>query len=213
MKYVLHKNVLGKFGINGKTYFQVYISFTVNRQTYRFKSQLVSRLVTQEEFDKLKSVYENEKSDLLDKEIEILSYCIKKNTHSNGLDRNQLRLDYIFLCSNIIDTLLTMRNAIEVSDWSAKALGWELTKKFNVEDELIRELSCYAVNDQLLFELTVQLMNFQLFSRKKGYIDGLFLMYDWGNGYLRENFEEYLNEQLGLKQTEKLMSLINKLIK
>jgi len=39
------------------------------------------------------------------------------------------------------------------------------------------------------------------------------LMYDWGNGYLRENFEEYLNEQLGLKQTEKLMSLINKLIK
>ena len=213
MKHILHQNVIGKQLANGKTYFQVYISFTINRQTYRLKSQLVTRPVTKEEYSMLETLYKGKQSDLLGKEREILTFCIKKNTVEDELDRNQLRNDYIFFSTSIIDILEKMRNSIEISDWTIPNISWELTKDLNLDEDLISELSKYEVNDLLLTELIVEINNYKLWCRKKGNIEGLFLLYDWKYGTLIEDFKEYLGKRMESKQSEPLLKLLTMLIK
>jgi len=213
MKHILHQNVIGKQLANGKTYFQVYISFTINRQTYRLKSQLVTRPVTKEEYSMLETLYKGKQSDLLGKEREILTFCIKKNTVEDELDRNQLRNDYIFFSTSIIDILEKMRNSIEISDWTIPNISWELTKDLNLDEDLISELSKYEVNDLLLTELIVEINNYKLWCRKKGNIEGLFLLYDWKYGTLFEDFKEYLGKRMESKQSEPLLKLLTMLIK
>jgi len=213
MKHILHQNVIGKQLANGKTYFQVYISFTINRQTYRLKSQLVTRPVTKEEYSMLETLYKGKQSDLLGKEREILTFCIKKNTVEDELDRNQLRNDYIFFSTSIIDILEKMRNSIEISDWTIPNISWELTKDLNLDEDLISELSKYEVNDLLLTELIVEINNYKLWCRKKGNIEGLFLLYDWKYGTLIEDFKEYLGKRMESKQSETLLKLLTILIK
>ena len=213
MKHILHQNVIGKQLANGKTYFQVYISFTINRQTYRLKSQLVTRPVTKEEYSMLETLYKGKQSDLLGKEREILTFCIKKNTVEDELDRNQLRNDYIFFSTSIIDILEKMRNSIDIFDWTIPNISWELTKDLNPHEELISELSKYEINDLLLTELIVEINNYKLWCRKKGNIEGLFLLYDWKYGTLFEDFKEYLGKRMESKQSEPLLKLLTMLIK
>jgi hypothetical protein len=213
MKHILHQNVIGKQLANGKTYFQVYISFTINRQTYRLKSQLVSRPVTKEEYKILETLYKGKLSDLLGKEREILTFCIKKNTVEDELDRNQLRNDYIFFSTSITDMLEKMRNSIEISDWTIPNISWELTKDLNLDEDLISELSKYEINDLLLTELIAEINNYKLWCRKKGIIEGLFLLYDFKYGTLTEDFKEYLGERMESKQSEPLLKLLTMLIK
>lgn len=213
MKHILHQNVIGKQLANGKTYFQVYISFTINRQTYRLKSQLVSRPITKEDYGVLVTMYEGKLSDLLKKEREILTFCIDKNTSEEGLDRNQLRNDYIFYSGSVIDILEDIQNSIEISDWTIPNISWELTKHFDLNEDLIIELSKYEISDLLLTELILELNNFKLFCRKQGRIEGLFLLYDWKYGTLYEQFSGYLEKKFNSTESELLLSLLNKLIK
>lgn len=213
MKHILHKNVSGKVGSDGRTYFHVYVTFTEKRQTYRLKSQLVTRPITKEEFDRLTSIYEGKISDLLDKEREILFYCLDQNTNGEYFDRNQFRIDYIDLTRNLIDIVRNVRRTIPISNWNIPGISWELTKDMDIEDDSLRKNSMEKYKDEDLFELEINLLDYQLAKRKNDLIDGLCLVFDWQAGVLKNEFSAFLKRRHNPMRSNDLINLLDEIIK
>lgn len=208
MKHILHKNVSGKKGSDGKTYFQVYVSFTEKRQTYRLKSQLVTRPVTKDEFDNLTEIYDGKISDLLNKERVILFHCRDKNTTDENFDRNHFRIDYIDLTKSLIDIVREVRKSIQISNWAIPEISWELTKEYDFENESVSANSKKKYQDIDLFELEINMLQFQLLLRNNGHIEGLFLMYDWKHGNLKREFGKFLKERHNQSRSSHLFTLL-----
>lgn len=209
MKHVLHKKVSGKEGSDGKKYFHIYVSFTDKRQTYRLKSQLVTRPVTKEEFDVLTRLYDGKISDLLNKEREILFYSRDINTIGDDFDRNQFRTDYIDLSRNLIDIVKEVRATTPISNWTIPGISWELTKEMNIEDETRIRISDKNYRDEDLFELEVNLLQYQLAMRKSDLINGLCLKFDWKHGGLKKDFNEFLKRQHSTARSNALIKLLD----
>ncbi|MDG1037240.1 MAG: hypothetical protein P8H33_00840 [Crocinitomicaceae bacterium] len=213
MKHILHKNVNGKKGTDGRTYFQVYVTFTVDRISYRLKSQLITRPITKEEFDNLTAIYEGKISDILDKEREILFHSMDENTKGDVFNRNQFREDYVSLSRNLIDIMREVRNTSAISDWSIPAISWELTKNLDIENDLLEKAHKNKYKDQDLFELEVNLQEFQLAMRKNGAIQGLCLLFDWEEGSLKQDVSSFLKRQHNPVRSNELIDLLDQIIK
>lgn len=212
MKHVLHKNVSGKEGSDGQKYFHIYVSFTEKRQTYRLKSQLVTRPVTKEEFDTLTKLYDGKLSDLLNKEREILFYCRDINTKGDEFDRNQFRTDYIELSRGLIDIVREVRATTPISNWTIPGISWELTKEMNIEDDTHIRISDKNYRDEDLFELEVNLLQYKLAMRKSDLINGLCLIFDWNHGGLKKDFNDFLKRQHSTTRSNALINLLDFII-
>lgn len=202
----------GKIGSDGKTYFQVYITFTEKRESYRLKSQLVTRPITKQEFDNLTHLYDGKISDLLDKERIILYHCLRENTDGESFDRNQFRKDYIHLTKSLIYIVREFRTSIPISNWSIPAVSWELTKKLEIESELLQFNSKKNFQDEDLFELEINMLEYQLEMRKNDLIHGLFLVYDWKNGNLKRDFNTFLKSRCNRSRSSELFALLNTIV-
>lgn len=203
----------GKQGSDGKTYFHVYVSFTDKRQTLRLKSQLATRPLTKDEYEALTQLYDGKYSDLLNKERVILYHCRDINTTDEGLDRNQFRNDYINLTRSLIDIVRDVRSSTGISNWSSPEISWELTKEYDIESELLPEITKKNYPDIDLFELELNMLQYQLFLRNENMIEGLFLVYDWEKGNLKREFGKYLKSCHNQAKSSRLFSLLESIMK
>lgn len=109
MKHYLNTELRGKTDSDGNTYFPVYIKFSVNSQTYKYKSQLVRRLLSLEEYGRLEEIYQGDGiSTLLQKERDIVKDLVKqciidgkfiqkefKEAYNAGIEHNDNKLSSI----------------------------------------------------------------------------------------------------------------------
>ena len=215
MKHILHKNVSGKVGADGEKYFQIYISFTENRISYRLKSQLVTRPVTKKEFDSLKSLYNGKISDLLAKEREIVFYCRDRNMQRGELNREKFRINYIALTQCMINMVRETKAKLPISDWSIPGISWELIKDIDLANNLPTMKPFDGFTDTDFFELEVFMLDYQRERRRRSDLNGLFLVYDWFTGTLEEDFRKFLvhrtNDQIALRLMDLLELIIEKI--
>lgn len=209
MKHILHKNVSGKTGSDGEKYFQIYITFTENRISYRLKSQLATRPVTKKEFDKLTGIYDGKISDLLNKERTILYHCRDRNMKGMELDRDPFRQHYIELSTCLIDIVRQTKSRLPISDWSIPNISWELTKELDLEHNLSTMSPFKGYTDQDFFELEIYMLDYQREMRRRNFIEGLFLVYDWEFGALRNDFNNFLKSKTNTQTSARLIQLLD----
>lgn len=198
MKHYLNTSLKGKELENGSTYYSVYGTFSVARQTYKFKSKVIRRMLTEREFQKLQYNNITGQSILFAKDEEIVDEAIIAASHDGKFDFNEFKLVYDWRTTSISNWLSEYRKASMYLNWDRPDLDWELS----LEAELLESDTQEEVLAELLTKkhspsafLLMLLDEFKLNMRNKNNLAGLLMVHDWVSGQARESLNNFLSSK------------------
>lgn len=184
MIHYLNKDLKPKYDHHGNECFPVYYRFTVNRQTFKIKSQIINRPYSDAQFEHILS-----SSDLfLEKDREIIQSCIQGSISNGLLNINLFKEVYSKSCTSIYY-------------WLQKFIGNASNRYL---DEFMYGPNDESIQEQQLVELERrhEIDRFTVLSYLKGYHEyriqdaGLskhILIFDWHQG-LRSDFMRFYNK-------------------
>ena len=198
MKYYLNTELRGKTDADGNTYFPVYITFSVNSQTYKYKSQLVRRLLSLEEYRQLEEIYRGDgPSTLLQKERDIVKDLIKQCIIEDKFIQKDFKKGYIYMCQSILDLLEGIEISLPITRWDKSTLSSELFAKPSI-DQIDQGLNSEKGIDRLThYQLYANVLKYHTIRSQLDDTNGLMLFYDWlkKDSILKKDFLSFLNTE------------------
>lgn len=220
MKHYLNTELRGKTDANGNVYYPVYIKFSVNSQTYKYRSQLVRRPLSLEEYHRLEKMYNGKRdSTLLKKERDIVDDIIDKSIVNGKFVQSLFKKELIPNCTSILDILNEFEFSLPITKWDKKSLNAELFS--NPELELIdQKLNIQNGVDRFThYQLNAIALKYHSIRSNSDDNNGLMLVYDWldGDCDLQKDFFAFLddnesNKSLRNEMIEHLNSIINEFL-
>lgn len=206
MKHYLNTELKGKEGADGNVYYPVYIRFSVNSQTYKYKSQLVRRPLSLTEFQRLESMFLEQDSNLLQKEIDIVESIIIDSLDKGKFIQKKFKDRFFQQCRPIISILQEVNISMPISNWSKHLINWDLFSTPNLDMldiDLVSTNGIERINHILLISMTAK---FQVICAKSNDLDGLMLLFDWLNedNKLKNKFFTFLNNELSKSERNQL---------
>lgn len=212
MKHYLNTRLKGKVGPNNEKFYSVYGMFTVNRQTYKYKSRVIQRMLTIEEFEMLVLRNQEGASKLFAKEESIVEQSIKDSIHNGQFDFESFKRNYTFRSTSILYWLTAYQKRLKISSWNNSQIDWELSIETELitEDRQEDELAFLLVNkyDYRYAPLT-SLEQYSALKRQQNDILGLLYVHDWLTGDLVNDMNSILYE-MGVE--EKVCRDVNRVI-
>lgn len=198
MKHYLNTELRGKTDADGNTYFPVYITFSVNSQTYKYKSQLVRRLLSLEEYRQLEEIYRGDgPSTLLQKERDIVKDLIKQCIIEDKFIQKDFKKGYIYMCQSILDLLEGIEISLPITRWDKSTLSSELFAKPSI-DQIDQGLNSEKGIDRLThYQLYANVLKYHTIRSQLDDTNGLMLFYDWlkKDSILKKDFLSFLNTE------------------
>ena len=198
MKHYLNTELRGKTDADGNTYFPVYITFSVNSQTYKYKSQLVRRLLSLEEYRQLEEIYRGDgPSTLLQKERDIVKDLIKQCIIEDQFIQKDFKKGYIYMCQSILDLLEGIEISLPITRWDKSTLSSELFAKPSI-DQIDQGLNSEKGIDRLThYQLYANVLKYHTIRSQLDDTNGLMLFYDWlkKDSILKKDFLSFLNTE------------------
>ena len=212
MKHYLNTRLKGKIGPSNEKFYSVYGMFTVNRQTYKYKSRVIQRMLTIEEFEMLVLRNQEGASKLFAKEESIVEQSIKDSIHNGQFDFESFKRNYTFRSTSILYWLTAYQKRLKISSWNNSQIDWELSIETELitEDRQEDELAFLLVNkyDYRYAPLT-SLEQYSALKRQQNDILGLLYVHDWLTGDLVNDMNSILYE-MGVE--EKVCRDVNRVI-
>ncbi|MGB1103003.1 MAG: hypothetical protein ACPG21_05190 [Crocinitomicaceae bacterium] len=212
MKHYLNTRLKGKIGPNNEKFYSVYGMFTVNRQTYKYKSRVIQRMLTIEEFEMLVVRNQEGSSQLFAKEESFVEQSIKDSIHNGQFDFELFKRNYTFRSTSILHWLTAYQKRLTISSWNNSQIDWELSIETELitEDRQEDELAFLLVNkyDYRYAPLT-SLEQYSALKRQQNDILGLLYVHDWLTGDLVNDLNSILYE-IGVE--EKVFRDVNRVI-
>ena len=115
MKHYLNTELRGKTGADGNLYFPVYVRFSINSQTYKYRSQLVRRPLSLEQYQRLEEMYKGDISVLLHKEREIISHVVQSSISNGKFIQKTFKDKFIFSCRSVINILKEVEISLPIT--------------------------------------------------------------------------------------------------
>jgi len=198
VKHYLNTELRGKTDADGNTYFPVYITFSVNSQTYKYKSQLVRRLLSLEEYRQLEEIYRGDgPSTLLQKERDIVKDLIKQCIIEDKFIQKDFKKGYIYMCQSILDLLEGIEISLPITRWDKSTLSSELFAKPSI-DQIDQGLNSEKGIDRLThYQLYANVLKYHTIRSQLDDTNGLMLFYDWlkKDSILKKDFLSFLNTE------------------
>ena len=198
MKHYLNTELRGKTDADGNTYFPVYITFSVNSQTYKYKSQLVRRLLSLEEYRQLEEIYRGDgPSTLLQKERDIVKDLVKQCIIEDKFIQKDFKKGYIYMCQSILDLLVGIEISLPITRWDKSTLSSELFAKPSI-DQIDQGLNSEKGIDRLThYQLYANVLKYHTVRCQLDDTNGLMLFYDWlkKDSILKKDFLSFLNTE------------------
>ena len=198
MKHYLNAELRGKTDADGNTYFPVYITFSVNSQTYKYKSQLVRRLLSLEEYRQLEEIYRGDgPSTLLQKERDIVKDLVKQCIIEDKFIQKDFKKGYIYMCQSILDLLVGIEISLPITRWDKSTLSSELFAKPSI-DQIDQGLNSEKGIDRLThYQLYANVLKYHTVRCQLDDTNGLMLFYDWlkKDSILKKDFLSFLNTE------------------
>mgnify|MGYP006110298437 FL=1 len=198
MKHYLNTELRGKTDADGNTYFPVYITFSVNSQTYKYKSQLVRRLLSLEEYRQLEEIYRGDgPSTLLQKERDIVKDLVKQCIIEDKFIQKDFKKGYIYMCQSILDLLEGIEISLPITRWDKSTLSSELFAKPSI-DQIDQGLNSEKGIDRLThYQLYANVLKYHTVRSQLDDTNGLMLFYDWlkKDSILKKDFLSFLNTE------------------
>ena len=182
MRHYLNTTLKGKQDRTGQNYYSVYFMFTVNRQTFKIKSRIFNKLVTEIEFQHVIDSHNM----LLSKDQEIIDYCIQRSVNAGFINIDQFKSLYTKHCTSIIiwfeDLIRNERGRIlddffygaDVEGTDSNDFLNKLERKYSIDRRtVLNYFNQYAVYNQESFNRYI-------------------IVYDWCQSGIRGHFVNYL---------------------
>jgi len=198
VKHYLNTELRGKIGADGNIYFPVYIRFSINSQTYKYRSQLVRRPLSLEEYQRLEEMYKGGGiSTLLKKEREIVVDIIDQSIVNGKFVQNQFKKNFINKCTSIVDVLEDIETALPITKWDKVSLSAELFGMPSLEhinSNLNKQAGVDRFTHHQLYAIALKYHSIRLNSDNN---NGLMLIYDWLNpdANLKKDFFDFLDNE------------------
>lgn len=198
MKHYLNTELRGKTDSDGNTYFPVYIKFSVNSQTYKYKSQLVRRLLSLEEYGRLEEVYQGDGiSTLLQKERDIVQDLVKQCIIDGKFIQKEFKEAYIYMCRSILDLLEEIEVSLPITKWDKATLSSELFAQ-PLTEHIDQNLNHSKGVDRATHNLLrANALKYHTLRSNVDDTNGLMLLYDWTkkDSVLKKDFLGFLNSE------------------
>lgn len=188
MRHYLNTDLKGKKDIFGLQKYSVYVMFTVNRQTFKIKSQILRRMFSAEEFSQL---YSDENA-FINKDREIIRYCIEHSMQNQILNITHFKSIYAKCCTSIttwLDDSIQKRKTSSMDDFF---YGTGLPDN-NAELRALKSIERkYAISADVVRSYLLRFTNYMA---NEVTFDKYTLVYEWLNNDLRNKFQLFLNKQ------------------
>jgi hypothetical protein len=198
VKHYLNTELRGKTDKSGISYFPVYITFSVNSQTYKYKSQLVRRLLSLEEYSRLEDLYQGGgPSTLLQKERDIVEDLFKQCIVDGKFIQKEFKKAYIYMCQSILDLLEEVEISLPITKWDKVTLSSELYAQPLVE-HLNQSLNHSKGVDRGTHNLLrASALKYHAIRSNSDDTNGLMLLYDWikKDSLLKKDFLSFLSAE------------------
>lgn len=206
MKHYLNTELRGKVGADGNVYFPVYIRFSINSQTYKYRSQLVRRPLSLKDYQRLEVMYENDISILLDKEREIVKRVVQTSIIDGRFMQKKFKNDFIYLCLSIIDILQEVEMSMPITKWDKNSLNWDLFATPSLERIDLDLNSSNGIERITHLQLMSAALKYQSLCAKSNNLNGLMLRYDWLNedGSLKNEFFAFLDHEMNKSERNEM---------
>jgi hypothetical protein len=181
VKHYLNTELRGKTGADGNLYFPVYVRFSINSQTYKYRSQLVRRPLSLEQYQRLEEMYKGDISVLLHKEREIISHVVQSSISNGKFIQKTFKDKFIFSCRSVINILKEVEISLPITKWDKNSLNWDLFGAPNLELIDPDLNSGNGVDKITHIHLMSIALKYQMRCAKRNDMKGLMLMHDWKN--------------------------------
>lgn len=202
MRHYLNTTLKGKQDRTGQNYYSVYFMFTVNRQTFKIKSRIFNKLVNENQFQHII----DSNSLLLNKDRQIIDYCIEQSLNSSFIDIDQFKSLYTKQCTSIIiwfeDLIRNERGRIlddffygaDVEGTNSHDFLNKLERKYSIDRRtVLNYFNQYAVYNQESFNRYI-------------------IVYDWFQSDIRGHFVNYLNKLKIPSEHRQVIAFVDDLI-
>lgn len=199
MKHYLNTELKGKIGADGNSYYPVYITFSVNSQTYKYRSQLVRRPLTIDEYAELENMYRENglPSTILKKERQIIVDIIKESFVNGKFIQSEFKTKFIQSCTSILDVLNQINISLPITKWNRSSLSAELFAMPDL-DSIDNSYNLNQGFDRFIhYQLTASAIKYHAIKNEKDDINGLMLAHDWFdiNCSLKEDFIQFIGHE------------------
>ncbi len=203
MKHYLNTRLKGKVGPNNEVFYSVYGMFTVHRQTYKYKSRVIQRMLTIEDFEMLVMRNQEGSSELFAKEESIVEQSIKDSIQNGQFDFEAFKRNYIFRSTSILHWLTAYQKRLKISSWNNSQIDWELSieTELMTEDRQEDELALLLVSKYVYESSPLYILEqYSAVKRRQHDILGLLYVHDWLTGQLVTDLNPILFE-MGLEES------------
>lgn len=215
MKHYLNTELKGKVGSDNTIYYPVYYTFSIHSQTYKYRSQIVRRPLSIDEYAKLQEMYKDSApSTLLDKDREIIQDMIKRSIENDKFIQKIFKIKYNFHCNSVLDILDEVQNSMPITKWNKHTLSAELFAFPDIELLNDRFISEEGFDRQVHYKLKSAALRYHAIRNEKNDPKALMLIYDWlkEDGGLQADFYQFIGNHYDRSERNSLIEYLEKLL-
>lgn len=203
MRHYLNDKLKAQVDMNGNSCYPIYFMFSFNRQTFKIKSRILNRPYSHKDF----KAFEKSNNVYLEKDREIIQYCIENSVSNGFIDINEFKSLYTKNCTSLYLWL----------HQHARSPGQKHMDDFMFgrERESEEQTKLRAIEEYMNLDGYIVLSYFKSFHdyfRQDQDLSKYLLIYDWEHG-LHETFRHFIQKSGRLPvEHENLIPFINRLI-
>lgn len=215
MKHYLNTELKGKIGKDNSIYYPLYFTFSIQSQTYKYRSHLVRRLLSLDEYSDLQELYKDDgKSTILDKDRKIIEDLAQRSIENGKFIQSTFKFKYNFHCRSLLDIIDEVESSLPITKWNKHSLSSELFA-FPEMENLNKNYTAINGFDRLThYKLKSAAIKYHAIRNEKDDTNALMLVYDWLNvdSTLQHDFYRFIENENDRSDRNAIIQYLEKLL-
>lgn len=205
----------GKIGKDNSIYYPLYFTFSIQSQTYKYRSHLVRRLLSLDEYSDLQELYKDDgKSTILDKDRKIIEDLAQRSIENGKFIQSTFKFKYNFHCRSLLDIIDEVESSLPITKWNKHSLSSELFA-FPEMENLNKNYTAINGFDRLThYKLKSAAIKYHAIRNEKDDTNALMLVYDWLNvdSTLQHDFYRFIENENDRSDRNAIIQYLEKLL-